>query len=420
MHGSEASRKDLPVLRSCIPVRQASESTSLFKLSGEVLPVRKNKIRLAAAACLLALLLTGCHGLFEKEYRFEEVYEEEYAAVRRDSSVQEVRNYSGMKNALLNMIAFASEYGIIRTTKYNGTVEDDISKACFEVTRETPLGLYAVEYISHSVSRILSYYEISVSISYKHTAEEIAAIRTVHTGRELQELLTEALTAIDDELTVMQVSTEFSVDEIRSFAEQAYRSDPLAIPAKPEVGVNIYSSAAGVQRITEIRLDYPLPTAELARRPEALQIWCDTYFKDREGLDALQLCRDTCLLLHPFGSADTVFDALMGSGSASDEGFAMVMKLFCEYSGVECYVVSGLRDEREHYWNIVEWEGNYYHLDAVEAAINGGEPALLSDRQMLSLYRWDTSRYPACETELPSQPAEPEEKPFHPPKVEQA
>jgi hypothetical protein len=39
---------------------------------------------------------------------------------------------------------------------------------------------------------------------------------------------------------------------------------------------------------------------------------------------------------------------------------------------------------------------------------------------MLSLYRWDTSSYPACEAELPTRADEPEEKPFHPPKTEQA
>ena len=377
--------------------------------------MKKNRIRLLAAAVLLALLLAGCQGLFEKEYRFEEEYEEEYTAVRRDSSVQEVRNYSGMKNALLNMIGSASEYGIIRTTKYNGTVEDDISKACFEVTRETPLGLYAVEYMSHSVSRILSYYEISVNVSYKHTAEEIAAIRTVHTGRELEELLTEALTRIDAELTFLQVSTEFGEEEIRSFADQAYRSDPLAIPARPEISVNVFAASAGVQRITEINFDYDLPVAELARRPAALSVWCDTYFASREDGDALQLCRDVCQLMHPFGTANTAYDALMG-GSADDEGFAMVMKLFCEYCGVDCYVVSGKRDEREHFWNIVEWEGSYYHLDACDAAANGGEGSLLSDRQMLSLYRWDTSSYPVCETELPQPVSEPEGSFLRPPK----
>ncbi len=365
----------------------------------------KKRIRILAALCLLSLLLTGCQGMFEKEYRFEEAYEEEYTATRRDSSVQEVRSYSGMVNALMNLISFAAESGIIRTTKYNGAVEDDISRACFEVTRETPLGLYAVEYMSHSVSRILSYYEISVNISYKHTAEEIAAIRTVHTSRELQEQITETLAAQEDSLTFMQVSTEFGEEEIRSMTEQAYRDDPLSIPEQPEISVNIYSSPSTVQRITELQLDYALPAAELARRPAALRLWCDTYFKERWGFDALILAREVCSLLRPFGTARTAYDALIGGASADDEAYAMVMKLVCEYCGIDCYVVSGRRDQRERFWNIVEWEGDYYHLDASEAAVTGTEPALLSDRQMLSLYRWDTSRYPACEAELPA-PAE--------------
>ena len=81
--------------------------------------LKNRMIRCTAALCLLCLLLTGCQGMFEKEYRFEEAYEEEYTAQRRDTSVQEVRNYSGMVNALMNLISFAAESGIIRTTKYN-------------------------------------------------------------------------------------------------------------------------------------------------------------------------------------------------------------------------------------------------------------------------------------------------------------
>ena len=90
----------------------------------------------------------------------------------------EVRTYVGMKNAVQSLISARAETGTIRVKDYSSSVQDDIARVCLDATRDYPMGAYAVEYISHSISRILGYDEVNLRISYRLTAEEMSAVRS--------------------------------------------------------------------------------------------------------------------------------------------------------------------------------------------------------------------------------------------------
>ena len=67
-------------------------------------------------------------------------------------------------------------------------------------------------------------------------------------------------------------------------------------------------------------------------------------------------------------------------------------------------MITGTRDGEPWYWNLVETDGEYYHLDLLGSHGEGGFH-LLTDQEMDG-YVWDYSGYPAT-----PQPAEPETKP---------
>lgn len=364
----------------------------------------KNRIRVISLLCAFALLLSGCSGMFDTEYRIEEAYVDEYSEIKDDSSVQEVKNYQGMKNALMNLINSAAEYGIIRTEKYKGTAEDDISKACFEVTRETPMGIYAVDYITHSVNRIVSYYEIEIYITYKRTAEEIENVITIHSGNEMQELLGSAMENFESSFAVMQVSTEISSGDIEGYVEAFYRANPQLVPQCPEVTVNTYAfSDSTIQEITEVTLQYTVEEEELRSRVESLHEYARDAFDISNYGDISYICLNVMSRCTPSGifGRDTAYDALVGSGEVDSEGYAMAVKLLCNSVGAESYVVEGRLNGEKHFWNIVNIRGCYYHVDVYENDLNGEAAAFLLDEDMADEYSWDAYRYPACEVPSP-------------------
>lgn len=55
-------------------------------------------------------------------------------------------------------------------------MEADLTAACLEVSHEDPLGAYAVDYIKHEFSRILTYYQATITIGYRRTLEQIRSV----------------------------------------------------------------------------------------------------------------------------------------------------------------------------------------------------------------------------------------------------
>ncbi len=95
------------------------------------------------------------------------------------SSVLRAETYQGLVNAIVYLVSQGSEQGVIRLYNYTRDVEADLSSACLEVAKEDPLGAYAVDYIKYDFSRIVSYYEADVHITYRRTAEQIKNVLSV-------------------------------------------------------------------------------------------------------------------------------------------------------------------------------------------------------------------------------------------------
>ena len=79
--------------------------------------------------------------------------------------------------------------------------------------------------------------------------------------------------------------------------------------------------------------------------------------------------------------------------------FALVR--LCALLGLECRMVYGQRSWEDYCWNIVQVDGEYYHIDpAVCAAGDLDNGFLLRDERMWEQCRWDVSAYPVCGGEL--------------------
>lgn len=356
----------------------------------------KPRLCVFALALCLALGVSGCD-LFEKEYRVEAEYVDSASALKDDPGVITVQNYIGMKNALLSLINSGEEYGTIRTDKYRGSAEDDISRACFEVTRETPIGLYAVDYMTHSVSQILSYYQMEIYIRYKRSADEIAGVTTVYSSQEAYELIKTALESFDASVAILQVSSSLSESEIIDFVDETYLSSLQNIPEKPKLSVYTYAAEEdAIQRITEVCFDYSQPKSELRERSRQLRDYAYSFYDSSNFGSLSHLCSGIMERAKPGLTGKTAYNALFGTNFADSEGYALAVKLLCMSGGIECYVVKGKLNGSEHFWNIVNYGGAYYHIDLFTADKKQLHAAYHTDDYMWGAYQWDNSLYPSC------------------------
>jgi transglutaminase-like putative cysteine protease len=81
-------------------------------------------------------------------------------------------------------------------------------------------------------------------------------------------------------------------------------------------------------------------------------------------------------------------------GVGDSRAFATVYAALCRQADLECLTVVGARDGELRYWNIINIDGIYYHVDLLRCK-EEGQFREMTDAEMEG-YVWDYSAYPAC------------------------
>ncbi|MCC8357527.1 MAG: hypothetical protein LJU34_06770 [Oscillospiraceae bacterium] len=378
-------------------------------------------------ALIMGLSLSGCATLFDKEYYASEEYQAQEQETEDGDAISSISSYAALKRAITSLVSEHVESAQLQFLNYEGTISTDISTACWEVKSSTALGAFAVDYISYDLSRIVSYYQAEIYITYKRSEVQVAALEETGTAGALAARLDTALRNNETYLVLELSSASITADTVQSYLEAAYYTDPLACPVMPEIEVGFYPES-GVDRIAEITLDYGLDSQELSARREALAqaveeiaaaVLDDSSATEEitepdaeddgsasdemaapaaveEADEVYALCRylaESCVQDETAGS--TAWDALVG-GTADSQGVAMALEALCQALEIDCLVVAGRMDTQEHYWNIVTIDGQSYHVDAASWAAGGEEVFLVGDEELWGAYWWDTSEYPVC------------------------
>lgn len=156
---------------------------------------------LAALAC--ACMLTGCASLLDREYTVVEEHSSKYWESGTADTMR-AESYQDIVNDLLLLVGQHTENAILRLYGYEDdtVVADDLERAASEVQLETPMGAYAVEYITSETQRQRSFYEVSVRVGYRRSLEQIQAVVNATSTAALPDLLNAALMAEKTELAV--------------------------------------------------------------------------------------------------------------------------------------------------------------------------------------------------------------------------
>ncbi|MCL2003119.1 MAG: hypothetical protein FWG72_03820 [Oscillospiraceae bacterium] len=383
------------------------------------------KIRLAALLTALLIGLSGCASLWERE-----IYERSPHITQEDdgafSATMTVNSYDSLKSAIVSAIRNGERVADIRVTDYPGGLTSlSLTALLDEIQKQEPIGAYAVEYMAHDLSRVLSQYIITLNIVYKHGSRPV--ITPVSGRRELEDAVRSALMEYVGLLTVEMPYFYARDHDVEGMVRAYYYGSPGSAMEYPGVAVSLFPPSGGpLSRIVELELTWQTPAAELMRKSSAAESRAALLLTGLQGFaggmeevaaqtvlwlyetlcGAVEYDEDTAMLAaatetRQGGDAYTAYGALVNHLAVS-EGTAMAFKLLCDMLGIEAHVVTGRWWGNEHAWNLVKIGEHWYHA-AIALDSRGPVPAhdyfLLSDDSdvMGSLFQWDKSLYPAAE-----------------------
>ena len=173
----------------------------------------------------LCCLLTGCASLLEREYVVVEphsgrFWESEAADILR------AEGYQDIVNDLLLLVTQHTETATLRLYNYNdeAQVTEALERAAHEVQQQTPMGAYAVDYITSFSQAQRGYYEVAIQIGYRRTEEQLQSVMNATSSEAIYSLLDSALDRETQELAVRigywneqsQRSVEEAVEKLRT------------------------------------------------------------------------------------------------------------------------------------------------------------------------------------------------------------
>ena len=156
-----------------------------------------------AALALALCLLTGCSALLERTYSTAEPHSSKFWESEAAGTLR-AENHQDVVNDLLLLIGQHTETAALRLYNFESdlAVADTLEQATMEVQQETPMGAYAVEYITASSHVQRGYYEVAVRIGYRRTLEQLQAVVNATSPGALYSLLAAALDEGKTELAV--------------------------------------------------------------------------------------------------------------------------------------------------------------------------------------------------------------------------
>ena len=377
----------------------------------------KKRVLILALSVLL-VLGSGCAAMLERSH-VSSTGHVDYAVENGDESILRAETYQGLVNSLRYFIDEHRSGGVVRLYNYTGDVESDLAAARDEVLQE-PVGAFAVGALDYDSTRILTYYEVKLTISYTRSAREVKAVPEVFGLSGVQQELSRLVT--ERQRSAVFMASYFSGDGKtveKLFVEGVYNAPALfCYPAGPETdldyGISLYPET-GTRRIVEITVNWRDSDREAAERVEELERLASALLEANppagEGYTVEELA---AIVRGAHGGEDAqganlVRDVLSGE-AAADSGLLMAMEYLCHQCGIEAVTAWG--EGPRQCWLIVSTPDGYRHLlvDSLyapkESAPDGETPdgerpeipfALYTDREMTELgYEWPASLYPVC------------------------
>lgn len=362
------------------------------------------KKRMFLLALTAALLLSGCTSMLERSHVSATAHVD--YSVTEDSSILRTETYQGLVNAIIYFVNERTSGGTIRLYNYTGDVDADLSRACDEVLHDDPLGAFSVRNIVSESTRILTYYEVKLTITYSRSEEAVAAIREVSGTSALRQELADMVSARDDSRTLLVsyfAGDRGAVEELLTLARLArpelYHGSEDTFSCK----ISLYPET-GSRRIIEIEADgWHSPGTDMEEYSRALDDTCRQLLQANPPAGSSYTPEELASILrsasggYEYHGSSLALDALQG-GVVNETGYLLAMEYLCQHCGIDAMpVVSG-----NGRWLIISTEDGYRHLLPGTLHLENTVPLpLYTDDELRAaapVLQWNAALYPACES----------------------
>jgi len=360
---------------------------------------------------LLMVLLSGCAAWASGDYHHVVPHKDNSGSANNTNVT--VSSYWGLYSALTNLVENGTESGIIFVPQYSqDMVAADIEKATKSILTSNPIAAYAVEEMNCELGTNSGQSAIAVNISYLHDKKEILKISRVRNVASGKNVIAETLDACADSV-VLYIENYTQTDFVQLVEDYA-NENPHIVMETPEVKVNTYPEY-GVSRVVELKFIYQT-SRELLRsyRNQVSRIFTSAALyvnADAAASEKLLQLYSFLMQLDDYEVSTSITPAysLLRHGRGDAKAFATVYAAMCRESGMNCLVVTGTRWGEAWYWNLVEDETGWHHVDIPRCAEEVGYQTR-TDAEMEG-YVWDYAAYPASTApeEVPTEPSEPAE-----------
>ncbi len=347
----------------------------------------------------LCTSLCACARIVPTEYVSVKPHSDDASSVQEHDAAR-AENFSELKRAIRGFVQDGAENGIVRIYTYDGDVEEDLTLAAYQVSREDALGAYAVDYMTHRVTRFISYYEIEFDITFRRTKQQLERIEYVPFAASLrtQQQVEAALERHDAQLALHVA--RYAEHDYLPLVRAYYDNHADTMMAMPDLRVATYPET-GDTRIVELGFTYPASVQEISRMRQDVTDTLDAaevYVRYRENEFERANLLFTYLLgrfTYQKGESDTPMYAFLCEGVATSEGAAKGWQELCDRSGITCLTVHGVRGGEEYWWNIIELGGRWQHVDILRDVLETKMLTARYDSDMGNYY-WDGEDLPAC------------------------
>lgn len=347
--------------------------------------------------CLLAalcLLLAGC-GLLDGSYVHVTPHQEQ--TDDGDTEVVSASDYQQLRSVVEEMVASGTESGVINVAGFDQeVVEKHMSAVAYHIRETYPIGAYAVEEISYEVGTNSGRPAIAVTITYRHSRVEIQKIRRVQTMEKAESAIGDALE--DCAASVVLQVESYEETDFSQIVEDYAEAHPDTVMETPLVAAGIYGS--GNAKVVELTFTYQTSRDSLRSMQSQVKTVFDSaaLYVSGEGSENQKLSQLFGFLMERFDytleTSITPAYSLLRHGVGDSRAFAVVYAAMCRQAGLECLIVTGTRNGDPWAWNIVQDNGNYFHVDLLRGSASGGFREYLDSE--MSGYVWDYSAYPEC------------------------
>lgn len=347
--------------------------------------------------CLIltaCLLLAGCTVPNSTMVSVEPHHESRQTV--QDSSAS-AATYDELCQALEVIVSTGTENATIRMPDYpSQSIETSLQQACRYITREYPIGAYAIDEIHYEIGTSLGRPAAAVTVSYHHGRTEIQRIRIVRTEEEAQKAVTDALARFDQSVVILK--PQETIQDVTKLVQTYARDNPQKIMEVPQVTETLYGY--GAQRVAELIFTYQTDRDSLRRMQTQVKPVFDAaaLYVSGDDADRQKHAQLYAFLMERFDykleTSITPAYSLLRHGVGDSRAFATVYAAMCRAAGLSCQVITGTHDGEPRTWNLIELDGYFYHVDLLRCSELGGFQTF-TDGQMQG-YVWDYSSYPAC------------------------